>query len=142
MFSCKESGKQEQNNTDSDQSTIYHNPVSADSKIDYNKTAKINFLNSSHNFGQINEGDTVDHVFSFKNLGKVPLIISSATGTCGCTVPEWPKNPIDPGQSGEIKVSFNSTGKSGAQDKEVYIVSNSIPNKTVLKIKAFVAEKK
>jgi hypothetical protein len=141
LFSCKESGKQDQN-INSDQSTIYHNPLSADDKTSDNNTATIFFSNSIHNFGQINEGDTAVHIFSFKNTGKVPLIISSATGTCGCTVPEWPKNPIDPGQSGEIKVSFNSTGKSGAQDKEVYIVSNSIPNKTVLKIKAFVAVKK
>lgn len=142
FFSCKEDGKQDQNGVGSDESTLYHNPLSADDKTSSNQTAKIFFTNPKHNFGQINEGDTVVHIFSFKNTGKVPLIISSATGTCGCTVPEWPKNPIEPGKSGEIKVSFNSTGKSGTQDKEVYIVSNSIPNKTVLSIKAFVVDKK
>ncbi len=62
------------------------------------------FAEESHDFGSINEGDVVEHTFKFKNVGDAPLIISSATASCGCTVPEWPKEPIPVGEEGEIAV--------------------------------------
>jgi hypothetical protein len=73
------------------------------------------------NFGTIKQGESVTHVFKFKNSGKEPLLINNAVGSCGCTVPEYPKEPIRPNGSGEIKVTFNSAGKSGPQDKTVTI---------------------
>ncbi len=95
----------------------------------------VQFEESEYNFGKIKEGDKVVHNFKFKNTGKEPLIINSAKGSCGCTVPEWPKEPIAPGASGEIKVEFNSKGKSGQQSKSVTIMANTDPNPSHLTIK-------
>jgi len=81
-------------------------------------------------FGKIEQGAKVNHEFKFKNTGKTPLIISNATATCGCTVPEFPKEPILPGKEGVIKVIFNSAGKEGMQDKVITISSNANPNTT------------
>lgn len=96
------------------------------------------FSEESHDFGTINEGDVVEHIFEFTNSGDAPLIISSATGSCGCTVPEWPKEPIGVGEKGEIKVKFNSRKKPGVQNKTVTITSNTYPKQKRIKIKASV----
>jgi hypothetical protein len=92
------------------------------------------FDTESHDFGQINEGEVATHEFHFTNTGKAPLIITSARGSCGCTVPEYPKTPVAPGESGMIKVSFDSNGRSGRQDKTVTITANTVPNSKILKI--------
>lgn len=94
------------------------------------------FTEEEYDFGTINEGDIVDHVFTFTNSGEIPLIISSATASCGCTVPQWPKEPIPVGGSGEIKVQFNSRKKPGIQNKTVTITANTFPKISRLKIKA------
>lgn len=86
-------------------------------------------------FGTITQGESVSLSFRFKNVGKSDLIISSAQGSCGCTVPEWPKEPLSPGAEGTIKVTFNSTGKQGMQNKTVTLVANTIPNTKVLVVK-------
>ena len=98
------------------------------------------FSEESFDFGTITEGDVVDHVFSFVNEGEAPLIISSATASCGCTVPVWPKTPIAPGEQGEIKVQFNSRSKPGVQNKTVTVTANTYPKVTRLKIKANVSK--
>lgn len=85
----------------------------------------ITFTESSVNFGDLTQGDKVSHTFQLKNTGTAPLIISNVAATCGCTVPSWPKDPIAPGQSAEIQVSFNSAGKVGAQNSVVRIYSNA-----------------
>jgi hypothetical protein len=87
----------------------------------------IKFEESLYDFGVITEGQSVKYEFKFKNVGKTPLIISNATATCGCTVPEYPSKPVKPGEEGIIKVVFNSQGKAGIQDKVVSIVSNANP---------------
>jgi hypothetical protein len=87
-----------------------------------------------HNFGEITEGAVAEHVFTFTNEGDGPLIISNAQGSCGCTVPIWPRNPIAPGETGEIKVSFNSKGRAGKQDKRVTLTTNAVPQTKVLNI--------
>lgn len=94
------------------------------------------FNEELHDFGVINEGDVVEHVFAFTNTGDAPLIISKATGSCGCTVPEWPKEPIGVGEAGEIKVKFNSRKKPNIQNKTVTITANTFPAQTRIKIKA------
>lgn len=94
------------------------------------------FSEELHDFGTINEGDVVEHVFEFTNTGDAPLIISSAAGSCGCTVPEWPKEPIGVGEKGEIKVKFNSRKKPGIQNKTVTITANTYPKQKRIKIKA------
>lgn len=85
----------------------------------------ITLQKSSHDFGDINQGDVVEQVFKFTNTGNQPLIISEIKTTCGCTTPVFPKNPIMPGASGEIKVGFNSAGKANKQTKVLPIISNA-----------------
>jgi len=86
----------------------------------------ITFEKSTHDFGTIHQGDKVEQVFQFANTGNEPLIITNVQTTCGCTAPSWPREPIMPGAKSEIKVAFNSTGKSGRVDKVVTIVSNAV----------------
>jgi hypothetical protein len=102
----------------------------------------IKFEKELYDFGVITEGESVEHEFKFKNEGKTPLIISDATATCGCTVPEYPTKPIKPGDGGIIKVVFNSQGKVGVQDKVVSITSNSIPFLATLHVVGEVKAKK
>ncbi len=83
------------------------------------------FSESSRDFGDITQGEKVEHVFKFENKGDTPLIISNVAASCGCTVPNWPKDPIPPGEKGEIKVTFNSAGKMGKQNSVVRIYSNA-----------------
>lgn len=85
----------------------------------------ITFKENSKDFGDIIQGQQVSHTFVLTNTGKQPLIISNVAATCGCTVPSWPKEPVAPGKSAEIKVSFNSTGKVGKQNSVVRIYSNA-----------------
>jgi hypothetical protein len=101
-----------------------------------NKNApEMKFEFESYDFGTIKQGDKVTYDFTFTNVGKEPLIISEAHGSCGCTVPEWPKEPVAKGAKGKIHVEFNSTGKMGMQDKTVTITSNSKSGQKVLHLK-------
>lgn len=100
------------------------------------------FEEKVHDFGKITEGDVVTKVFTFKNTGEAPLIISNATSSCGCTVPSYPKDkPIAPGESGEIEVKYNSRGKKNQDNKVVRITANTWPATNNLTIKAFVEPK-
>ena len=94
----------------------------------------ITFEEEIHDFGEIQEGQVAEHTFVFTNEGSGPLIISNASGSCGCTVPEWPRQPIAPGQKGQIKVSFNSSNRAGRQDKRVTLTTNAVPQTKVLNI--------
>ena len=95
------------------------------------------FDNISHDFGTINEGDKVTTKFSFTNTGNADLIIVDARGSCGCTVPEYPKNtPIAPGQSQTITVNFDSSNKPGLQQKSVTLSANTSSGREMLRIKA------
>ncbi len=98
----------------------------------------IQFEKTEHDFGKIKQGDEAEYKFKFTNTGKEPLIIENAQGSCGCTVPSYPKEPVAPGATGEILVKFNSAGKSNAQQKTVTLTANTEPIQTVLTIKAFV----
>lgn len=105
------------------------------------KEPKMTFTHLSHDFGTIVEGERVEHTFKFENTGKSNLLISSATASCGCTIPNWPKEPIAPGEEGEIKVEFNSAGKRDMVSKDITILANTNPVKTILQIKVFVDKK-
>ncbi len=83
------------------------------------------FESEEFNFGKLEQGQSVSHDFKFKNTGKEPLVITDATATCGCTKPTFAKEPIKPGGTGMISVTFNSTGKLNLQDKEITITSNA-----------------
>ena len=91
-----------------------------------------------HDFGTIKEGDKVTHVYKFKNTGAVPLIIETVRPSCGCTAPNWSKEPIPVGGTGEVEVVFDSKGKPNAQNKTVTVTANTWPQSTVLRFKAFV----
>ena len=105
------------------------------SQVDPNATSMA-FEKTIHDFGTLKEGASVTYIFKFKNTGNKPLLISNAKGSCGCTVPSWPREAIAPGGSGEIKVIFNSRGKKGKQHKSVTLTSNTDPANTRLYIKA------
>ena len=100
------------------------------------KNTKILFTNNSFDFGKINEGDVVNTFFEFTNTGNIDLIIKNCVGSCGCTVPQWPKEPIKPGEKGKISVQFNSTGKRYKQEKTVTVVANTDPSNQLLYIHA------
>ena len=102
---------------------------------DNTNQASFKFNEEEFNFGTIKQGENIKHDFEFTNTGKEPLIISNASGSCGCTVPEWPKEPIAPGAKAMIKVTFNSAGKQGVQDKTVTLQSNAQQNPMVLHLK-------
>ncbi|MFK7954239.1 MAG: DUF1573 domain-containing protein [Ekhidna sp.] len=94
------------------------------------------FEEELHDFGTITDGDVVEHTFTFVNTGEAPLIITDAKATCGCTVPEKPTEPIAVGETGEIKVRFNSKGKPGVQNKTVTLTANTWPTTHRVRIKA------
>lgn len=93
------------------------------------------FKTDTISFGTVTQGKKVEKDFIFTNTGKTPLIITSATGSCSCTVPEFPKEPIAPGKTGVIHVVFDSNGKMGAQDKTATIISNNRDGAIVLHLK-------
>lgn len=87
----------------------------------------ISWERTSYDFGDVPQGDKVEFVFKYKNTGNEPLLITNVQVTCGCTTPKgWARDPIAPGQSGELTVAFNSVGKFGKQNKVVTIVSNAV----------------
>ncbi len=95
---------------------------------------KIFFAEKSFDFGDINQGDKVEHIFEFENTGNEPLIISDVRTTCGCTAPEWPREPLAPGKKSKVKVVFNSTGKMGVQNKVITVMSNAVNSPARVKI--------
>ena len=90
------------------------------------------FGESTFDFGTVDEGEKVSHTYAFINTGKEPLIISNAKGSCGCTVPQWPKEPIAPGAKGEVTVEFNSKNKKGKRNQKVTLTSNTEPAQTFI----------
>ena len=113
---------------------LVNSPLTANKNAAKVSTPNIEMLETSFDFGEIQQGESVTHEFIIKNSGDAELIITAAKGSCGCTVPEWPKSPISEGEEAVIKVTFNSAGKSGKQNKTVTLVSNSIPNTKVISI--------
>ena len=85
----------------------------------------LTFEESEYNFGDIVQGDVVEHTFKFKNTGTQPLIIERVDVTCGCTTPAWTKEPVMPGKTGIVTAKFNSAGKLGQQKKAITVHSNS-----------------
>jgi len=94
----------------------------------------IEFAETKHEYGAIEQGEKAAHTFTFKNTGNEPLVLSNVKPSCGCTTPSWTKEPIAPGETGSIDVEFDSKGKSGNQTKTVTVTANTEPAKTVLTI--------
>ena len=96
-------------------------------KAEQKNGAVITWEKKTHDFGNIVQGDKVEHTFYFTNTGNEPLIITNVQVSCGCTTPKgWPRDPIPPGAQGEITVSFSSAGKMGKQNKPVTLVTNAV----------------
>lgn len=105
------------------------------------KEPVMTFEEKEFDFGTIKEGDKVEHIFTFKNTGASDLVIADAKGSCGCTVPDYKKDPIKPGETSTMKVTFDSAGKPGPQQKTVTIAANTATGSELLTIKANVTAK-
>lgn len=95
-------------------------------------TTTMAFEEQRFNFGTVTEGEKVSHTFTFTNTGEEPLILSNARGSCGCTVPKWPREPIAPGESSDIVVEFNTQNKRGNRSQKVTITANTNPAETFI----------
>jgi len=104
-------------------------------------TAVIQFTNLEYDFGVVTEGEKLACVFNFSNTGTAPLVITSASTSCGCTVPEFSKKPIGPGQKGTLEVVFDSSGREGIQTKTITVQSNASMPVMILAIRADVKTK-
>lgn len=109
-------------------------------KIESAGGAEMSFETEVIDYGTISQNADGVRTFKFTNTGSQPLIISNAKGSCGCTVPTWPKKPINPGEEGEIKVKY-ATNRLGPINKSVTVMSNSTEGTKVLRIKGNVIEK-
>jgi hypothetical protein len=115
--------------------SLVKNPISASGNSNSKDNVPVlQFETDTHDFGTIEEGEKISFAFKFKNVGQGDLVIRAAQGSCGCTVPEYPKDPVHPGDNGIINVTFNSEGKEGQQHKTVTVISNTIPNTYTLNI--------
>jgi hypothetical protein len=112
-------------------------PINADKiqKVAGPKTT-VKFDKYEHDFGNIAQNSNHKYVYTFTNSGKEPLIISKAKGSCGCTVPRWPKEPIAPGETGEIEIIYKPGKQKNKQSKTITITANTEPTNTILKVKA------
>jgi hypothetical protein len=142
LAACNNANKNDAKNTKGLPATLVNNPYTANGidSATLRTLATMDFVDTLHDFGTMHAGEKADYDFVFKNNGKNPLIITKATGSCGCTVPDYPHEPIAPGQSNKIHVRFNSTGKFGPQNKSVTILTNSTKGTHMLFIKADVLD--
>lgn len=115
--------------------SLVNNPNSAEGTNVSNVPA-IEFEKTEHDFGKILQGEQVSYTFKFKNVGNAPLIISSIEKTCGCTTPNYSKEPIKPGENGKITVTYDSKGHKGFQNKRLVVKSNTNPSESIIRIKA------
>lgn len=99
------------------------------------------FATVDHDFGTISEGEKVSYTYAIKNTGEAPLIIQNAQPSCGCTVPDWSKEPIPVGGTGFVKAEFDSSGKPGINNKTITVTANTWPKVTTLRFKAMVTPK-
>lgn len=139
--SSKDSARESLNTTPA-ATTAVNNNAPATPAVPAGPLTKVSFVESTYDYGTIMDGEKAEYEYSFTNTGDEPLIISNAKGSCGCTVPDWPREPIAPGEKGVIKVVFNSKGKGkvggNPQSKRVTITANTDPANTYLTIKGIV----
>ncbi|WP_025762207.1 DUF1573 domain-containing protein [Dyadobacter tibetensis] len=93
---------------------------------------------AAYDFGTVTEGEVVEHTFQFRNDGEFPLILNNITSSCGCTTPEWPKEPIGPQETSSIKVRFDTKNKTGPQVKTITVYANTEPAYAELKLRGVV----
>ena len=119
-------------------SNLIDNPLTVDGLSKNIKVPQLTINSPIFDFGEVNEGEKLEHTFLIKNTGEANLVISSAKTSCGCTVPKFPKEPILPNQQSEITVVFNTKGKFGKQNKTVTLLTNTVPRAKVLTIKGYI----
>jgi len=135
VFACyPEQPKAEEDELD----IILRSPIKTDGSIDSTNLAIIEFETLVYEFDTISQGEKVDYSFMFKNVGKADLLISDVQSSCGCTITNFEKEPIQTGQESTIDFTFDSKDKSGIQDKSITVYANTYPNRTILKFKGFV----
>jgi len=132
FISCKENATEKVNEENVEKT--------AEAQANSGKFPVMSFESTTHDFGTIEQGTHVEHVFKFTNTGEVPLVISSAKGSCGCTVPQYPKEPINPGETGELTVKFNGSGQN-QRNNSVTLTTNTEKGSERLTVKAFVNPK-
>ena len=131
LVACNRTSQQSDINVD-----LIHNPNSAEGYDTKEPMPVMAFDCDLHDFGRISQGESISYSFHFLNRGKRDLVISGCSATCGCTVADYPRGRIAPGDDGYITITFNSQGKTGQQYQEVTVSSNAQPSKNVLKIVA------
>lgn len=146
LFSCKsdKTGTEETTTVAADSATSI-NVADAGTAVPTQALTELTSLKvdrMEHDFGKIPDSAPVETSFVITNTGDKPLLITNATGSCGCTVPDYPKEPIAPGESKDMKVSFNPSGKEGVNNKTVTITANTDPATTIINVKSevFVAK--
>lgn len=148
LFACNSNTEKKETAAADDKNAlsagIVNNPHTAEGIDTISAAMKpvIAFKDTVHDFGKVHENEVVQYNFAFTNTGKSPLIISAAAASCGCTVADYPHDPVAPGESGIMKVTFNTSGKSGHQEKSVSLHTNTVIGSEVLYIKADVAADK
>lgn len=128
LISCGNSGNNEEQTTD----TLANESA---------KGGEIEFTEAAFDFGQVKEGEVVEHVYAYTNTGTAPVILSQVSASCGCTTPSYTQTPVLPGNAGEVKVSFDSNGQVGKQQKIITVVSNADDRVTTIQLKGEVLPK-
>lgn len=116
-------------------------PTDSEGNVDPENLPRIEFAETHFNYDTIQEADVIEHSFTFSNTGSSPLLISSVKSSCGCTVADYPKERVAPGEKGEILTTFNATDKEGPQINEITIYSNAHPSQHNLTLAGFVIPK-
>ena len=127
-------GKQTAKDTISTETVENSQSANAETATDTANAPVMTFEKEKYEFGKIIQGEKVSFSFKFTNTGKTDLLISSATASCGCTVPTYSKTPVKPGENGKIDVVFDSDGKKGTVTKHVTVLANTNPNSKVLEL--------
>jgi len=135
-ISCGSNAKETAVNTEVEIAEAPHSDVSVEENlIDTVNAPIIEIENDTYTFGEAKEGEKVRHEYAFTNTGKTPLIISSVNASCGCTTPNYPKQPIKPGETAKIEVVFDTKNQPGMQHKVITMISNAHPSQTIFHLK-------
>lgn len=128
------------NNVDQLPTDVINNPASAEGLDKNAKTPQISFKKTDHDFGRIIQGEVVSYSFKFTNTGDTDLLIAKVSTSCGCTVSEYPVDPIKPGETKVVEAKFDSKNRIGFQNKRITVLTNASPARTNLYIKAEVVK--
>jgi|SRR5690625_1484251 len=137
--SCKDEGKASQKMADNPVETAQVSSEQ-DAQNTADKFPVLTFDENPYDFGTVKNGEMLEHEFTFTNTGDAPLKVLKANPSCGCTVPEWSKDPIAPGEKGSLKVKFDARGRSGKQHKNVRLTTNTEKGNEVLSFSATIED--